>query len=101
MVLRSRAERGSMNDAIKESLSKMPDPLHFELPHTHKKLLEVVYALIVIGAIASILVYGTVVGWPSTVVNASVMLVMALTVILAIMLVEKSSIVHRPEKSSS
>jgi len=90
-----------MNDAIKESLSKMPDPLHFELPQTHKKLLELVYVLFVVGSISSILVYGTVVGWPSTVVNASVMMVIALAAILAILLIEKSSIVHRPEKSSS
>ncbi len=101
MVLKSRREKGTLNDAVKESFSKLPDPLHFELPHAHKKVLELVYVLVLIGAIMSILIYGTVVGWPTTVINASVMLILAIAVIMGIMLIEKSTIVHKPGKSSS
>ncbi len=97
----------SMNDAIREVMGRMPDPLHLDLPHVHKRFLELAYVLVVLGAIVSILIYGTILGWPSTVVNASLMLVMALGIILTVMFIEKSSIVHKhpvahkPENTSS
>ncbi len=97
----SKVDRGSLNEAVRESLARMPDPLHFELPHPHKKLLEALYIAAILGAVVSVLAYGMLTKWPSTVVNATVMIVMALSVILGVMLLEKSSIAHKPSKSSS
>jgi len=57
-----------MAPEFKKDKHGLPDPLHFELPHTHKKLLELIYVIAIIGAIVSILIYGSLVGWPSSVV---------------------------------
>lgn len=87
-----------MAPKFKKDKHGIPDPLHFELPHTHKKVLELIYVIAIVGAIVSVLVYGSLVGWPSSVVNSTVMVVLALAVILGIMLIEKSSIVKKPSK---
>ena len=89
-----------MNDAIKEKFSKAPDPLHFELPHGHKKLLEIIYVIIVIAAIVLILVFNSMGVLTYQETNAGVMIVLLLSIMLFIMLIEKSSI-HKPVKSSS
>ncbi len=71
----------------------LPDPLHIELERAHVKILEAVYILSIVGAIVSILIYGTLLGWPREVLNASTVMVMALAVLLGVSIVEKSSVV--------
>jgi hypothetical protein len=93
--------RETLHSAFREKLKDIPDPLHFELPHGHKKVLEAAYVIIILAAIVSILIYGTLVGWPSTVVNASSMLIMALGFILAFIVFEHVSVSHSAKKSSS
>jgi hypothetical protein len=90
-------ETGKLIDVLRD----LPDPLHFELPHTHKKLLELVYVCIIIGTIVLILLFNSMGVLTSDQMNAGVILVMIMAVILALMLVEKSSITQKPEKSSS
>lgn len=99
MVLKSRAENGSMNEAIRERFSKVPDPLHFELPHGHKKLLELIYFIVVVGAIIFILILGNAGVLSNSEVNASAMMVLVLAILLAIMIIEKSTITHKPSKA--
>lgn len=94
-------DRVSMNAAIHEKFSSMPDPLHFELPHTHKKLLEAIYILVVVGALISVLVLNIVGILTVKEANASIIVIMILAVILMIMIIEKAMIAHKPEKSSS
>ena len=98
--MEQKSEKGNLNEAIKEKFSKAPDPLHFELPHTHKKLLEVIYVLVVIGAILLILVFNNMGVLTYQETNAGVMIVLLLSVMLLIMLLEKAT-VHRPTKSAS
>jgi len=83
---------------FKKDKHGLPDPLHFELPHTSKKILELIYLLAIVGAIVTVLIYGSLVGWPSSVVNTTAFVVFALAIILGIMLVEKSSIVKKSKK---
>lgn len=99
MVIKSR--EGSMNEAIHSKLSNIPDPLHFELPHGHKKLLELIYVLVVIGAISTILMLGAAGAMTAEESNASSMVVLFLAIMLGLMIIEKSTIVHKPAKSSS
>ena len=72
-----------------------PDPLHFELGHGHRKLMELLYFLVVIGAILSILLLNVVGILSVDQKNASSMLVMMLCIVLAVMLIERSMIAHR------
>lgn len=94
-------ERVSMNTAIREKLSQMPDPLHFELPDIHKNLLQLVYAVVVIGAILLVLLFNNVGVLTVKEANASIIVIMILGLFLAMMLIEKATMVHRPGKSSS
>jgi len=90
-----------MDSAIRESLSNAPDPLHFELPKTHKKILETLYILAIIGAIISIMLLSYVGILSVSETNASIIVVMILVVILGFYLIEKSTVSHKPKKSSS
>ena len=96
MAKRSERERVTINAAIRKSFSSFPDPLHFELPHTHKKLLETIYVLSIVATIVLLLMLSSIAGWLSEVVNASLMLVLILAVMLVIMLIEKSAIAKPP-----
>ncbi len=87
-----------MAPEFKKDKHGIPDPLHFELPHTHKKILELIYVIAIIGAIVSVLIYGSLVGWPSSVVNSTAMVVLILAVMLGIMVIEKSTITKKPKK---
>lgn len=90
-----------MAPKFKKDKHGIPDPLHIELPHSHKKILENTYIIVIVLAILSVLTYGIMEGWTPPIANASIMLVMALFVILGVMIFEKSSIAHRPRESSS
>lgn len=79
----------------------IPDPLHIELPHGHKRLLEAIYICVVIGTIVLLLVLGSIKVMGVDEANTSAMLVLMLSVFLGILIFEKSMISHRPAKSSS
>ncbi len=91
-------DKGNINDWIREAFSKVPDPLHFELPHNHKKLLEVIYIIGVVGAIILIIILERTGMLSVEQRNASTMMIMFLSLLFAIMIIEKSMIVH-PQKS--
>ena len=78
-----------------------PDPLHFEIGHSHKKLMELLYFLVVIGAIISILLLNVVGILSVDQKNASSMLVLMLCIVLAVMLVERSMISHKAKKKGA
>jgi hypothetical protein len=91
----------SMNSAIREKLSGLPDPLHFDFPHHHMKLLELIYLIAVVGAIFLLLIMGSMGFLAPAEANSMALLIFLLAVFLGILVVEKSSIVHKPKKSSS
>jgi uncharacterized membrane protein (Fun14 family) len=97
----TKSKEGSVNEAIHDRLSSIPDPLHFEMPHGHKKLLEVAYLIVVAGAIISILLLGNIGVLNVEEANTSAMMVLILSIFLFLMIVEKSTIAHKPLKSSS
>jgi hypothetical protein len=97
----TKSKEGSLNEAIHDKLSNIPDPLHFELPHGHKKLMEVLYAIIVAATILVILVMGNIRILSIGQANVSAMMVLMLSILLGIFFVEKSTISHKPSKSSS
>jgi len=97
-------EPKNINEAIRKSFKNLPDPLHIELPHHHKKLLEAIYFGIVIAVIFSLMVLGSMGVLSVAEANASAMIVLFLAILLGIMLIEKSSIsaiAHKPKKASS
>ena len=97
-------ESKNINDAIRKRFEKLPDPLHIELPHHHKKLLEALFIIGVAALIILLLMLGSMRVLDTAEANASAMLVLLLSVFLGIMIFEKSMITavsHRPKKSSS
>jgi len=94
-------ERKNLNSAVKESFSKLPDPLHFELPHSHKKILELLYAIAILGAIISIVLFNVMGVLSISEANASAIILIILIAMLVFMFVENSLIHHKPAKSSS
>jgi small-conductance mechanosensitive channel len=96
MAKRSEREGKTVNEVIREKFSSLPDPLHFELPHAHKKVLEAIYIISMVGAIVLLLILASMAGWLSEVVNASIMLAMVMAAMLVIMLIEKSAITKPP-----
>jgi hypothetical protein len=95
-----KKSEGNFNHAIKELFSSIPDPLHFEMPHGHKKLLELLYIISVATALILILGLGNMGVLSVQETNASAMLILILSIFLAIMIIEKS-LVHKPLKHSS
>jgi hypothetical protein len=86
---------------FKKDKRGFPDPLHIELPHNHKKLLELAYILAIIASMISIVLLNIVGVLNIGEKNASNMLLLVLGVLLVIFIVEKSLVHHKPEKSSS
>jgi len=81
-----------------------PDPLHFDLAHHHKKLLEVIYVVAIVGAIVSIIIYSNVKVQSADEANTNAMVLLFLVILLGIIIVEKSLVshkAHKPKKSSS
>jgi hypothetical protein len=96
---KERAQKGMKRDKL-----GLPDPLHFDLPHHHKKLLELLYLAVIVGAILSIMMLNMVGVLNSEERNASAMMVMFLSIILAALFIEKSIVgrgAQRPGRSSS
>lgn len=77
----------------------IPDPLHFELLHSHRKLVELIYAIVIVGAIVSILILNIVSIQSVDQRNASSMLVLVLAIMLVVMFIERSMIAHRPQNA--
>lgn len=90
-----------MAPRFKRDKHGIPDPLHFQLPHTHVKLLELLYVIAIVGAMVCILLYGTMLGWPRDVLNTSITMMMVLGVLLAIMVIEKSMVGGMAKKAES
>jgi Na+/alanine symporter len=97
----TKSKEGSLNEAIHDKLSSLPDPLHFELPHGHRKLMEVAYAVIVAVTILVILIMGNMRILSIEQANVSAMMILMLSILLGIFLIEKSTISHKPSKSRS
>jgi len=83
---------------VKKDKHGIPDPLHFEFMHHHKKLLELIYVCVVLGAIVLLLILGSMRVFSVREAETSAMMVLLLSVLLGIMIFEKSSIVHRPKR---
>jgi hypothetical protein len=85
----------------------LPDPLHFDLPQHHGKLLELLYLVVIVGAILSIIMLNIVGVLNSEERGASLAIVIFLSIILAALFIEKSIVERgalkpqRPGKSSS
>jgi|GEM_PF-2129380 len=91
----------------------IPDPLHFDFPQHHKKLFELIYILCVVGALLSVILLYLVGILTVEQRNASVMIIFLLSIMLALMIIERSLITHpgkaarakpaaqRPKSSSS
>lgn len=84
-----------MAQRFKRDKFGLPDPLHFELPHGHKKLMEVLYYMVLLGAIVSILLLNVVGILAVDQKNASMMMLLFLSVILAVTIIEKSMVAKR------
>ena len=76
----------------------IPDPLHFEFQHNHKKVLELIYICVVLGAIVLLLILGSMRVFSVREAETSALMVLLLSVLLGIMIFEKSSIIHRPKR---
>jgi hypothetical protein len=79
----------------------IPDPLHFEIGHHHKRLLELIYVVAIFGAILSIVLLNLRGVLTSEERNASTMVVMFFSIILAALLIEKSMVEHRAVSKAS
>lgn len=95
----------SEKTGFKKDKFGFPDPLHFDLAHHHKKLLEVLYIVAIVGAILSIVVYSNVKVLSADEANTSAMVLLFLSVLLGIIIIEKSLVshkkAHKPKKPSS
>ena len=75
------------------------DPLHVELGHNHKKVLEAFWVVAIIATIVLVLVGTSIEGWPADIDNSVIILVICLVFLLGFVILEKSSIaVKTPKK---
>lgn len=70
----------------------IPDPLHVELPQHHKKLLELIWLLVILATIMSVILMGYATGWSGDFYNVSTILVLFLLILLAYVIYEKSKV---------
>lgn len=68
------------------------DPLHVELGHNHKKVLEVLWVVAIVATIVLVLVGASLEDWPADIDNSVIILVVGLIFILGFLIMEKSSI---------
>jgi Na+-transporting methylmalonyl-CoA/oxaloacetate decarboxylase gamma subunit len=82
---------------VKRDKHGFPDPLHIELPHHHKKLLEAIYIAVIAATIVLILLLGNVGVMDVQQANVSAMVVLFLSILLGFMVIEKSMVSHKPK----
>lgn len=68
------------------------DPLRVNLGDHHKRLLSLIWILIIVALMLLLIVVGTLEGWPRGLSNNIFMVTMFLVIILAWILIEKSKI---------